>query len=338
MKHFLAIIGGGPAGYTAAEMASRAGKDVILFEQTALGGTCLNVGCIPTKTLLYSAKQYYNAKNAAKYGGEALSAILGVMKVYDTARQYELILDQWEEDLTTQMNTFPVGSTEYELYAEIISQLRQGIENEVANTIFEVIKPFITGELGLKDIPTYVAKAFGVTLSLPVQRAKLGLTVTIADNSGSKGKMWDMDTIYSSYCKAQDKLVDALEQFKQAPSESSFEMIEGWVAYYQMLRASAINMMESIVKSDANRWSDVIVLSALDMTTLPYRLAPAFLNWLITGDDWLFSTAASRVEDKDAMKTDIAAAKESDLEDMLYLDAYVFPLKGSYSWVKKQAE
>ena len=68
MKHFLAIIGGGPAGYTAAEMASRAGKDVILFEQTALGGTCLNVGCIPTKTLLYSAKQYYNAKNATKYG------------------------------------------------------------------------------------------------------------------------------------------------------------------------------------------------------------------------------------------------------------------------------
>ena len=56
MKYFLAIIGGGPAGYTAAEIASKAGKDVVIFEQTALGGTCLNVGCIPTKTLLYSAK------------------------------------------------------------------------------------------------------------------------------------------------------------------------------------------------------------------------------------------------------------------------------------------
>ena len=56
MKHFLAIIGGGPAGYTAAEIASKAGKDVVIFEQNALGGTCLNVGCIPTKTLLYSAK------------------------------------------------------------------------------------------------------------------------------------------------------------------------------------------------------------------------------------------------------------------------------------------
>ena len=71
MKIFLAIIGGGPAGYTAAEVASKAGRDVVLFEQKALGGTCLNVGCIPTKTLLYSAKQYYNATHADKYGVKA---------------------------------------------------------------------------------------------------------------------------------------------------------------------------------------------------------------------------------------------------------------------------
>ena len=67
-KFYLAIIGGGPAGYTAAEKASKAGKDVVLFEQSALGGTCLNVGCIPTKSLLYGAKQYFNATHAQKYG------------------------------------------------------------------------------------------------------------------------------------------------------------------------------------------------------------------------------------------------------------------------------
>ena len=67
-KYFLAIIGGGPAGYTAAERASKAGKDVVLFEQIAVGGTCLNVGCIPTKSLLYGAKQYFNATHAQKYG------------------------------------------------------------------------------------------------------------------------------------------------------------------------------------------------------------------------------------------------------------------------------
>lgn len=64
----LAIIGGGPAGYTAAERASKGGLNVVLFERNALGGVCLNEGCIPTKTLLYSAKLYQQAQCSAKYG------------------------------------------------------------------------------------------------------------------------------------------------------------------------------------------------------------------------------------------------------------------------------
>ena len=68
MKYDLAIIGGGPAGYTAAEIAGRNGIKTILFEKNSLGGVCLNEGCIPTKTLLYSAKVYQSAKDSAKYG------------------------------------------------------------------------------------------------------------------------------------------------------------------------------------------------------------------------------------------------------------------------------
>lgn len=64
----IAIIGGGPAGYTAAERASAGGLNTILFEKNALGGVCLNEGCIPTKTLLYSAKTLDNIKSSAKYG------------------------------------------------------------------------------------------------------------------------------------------------------------------------------------------------------------------------------------------------------------------------------
>lgn len=64
----VAIIGGGPAGYTAAERASANGLKTILFEKSALGGVCLNEGCIPTKTLLYSAKTLDNIKSALKYG------------------------------------------------------------------------------------------------------------------------------------------------------------------------------------------------------------------------------------------------------------------------------
>lgn len=67
MKYQIAIIGGGPAGYTAAETAGKAGLSVVLFEKQSLGGVCLNEGCIPTKTLLYSAKTYDSARHTSKY-------------------------------------------------------------------------------------------------------------------------------------------------------------------------------------------------------------------------------------------------------------------------------
>lgn len=67
MDYQVIIIGGGPAGYTAAEAAGKAGLSVLLIEKQNLGGVCLNEGCIPTKTLLYSAKTYDGAKHASKY-------------------------------------------------------------------------------------------------------------------------------------------------------------------------------------------------------------------------------------------------------------------------------
>lgn len=67
MKYQVIIIGGGPAGYTAAETAGKAGLNVLLIEKNSLGGVCLNEGCIPTKTLLYSAKVYDSARTASKY-------------------------------------------------------------------------------------------------------------------------------------------------------------------------------------------------------------------------------------------------------------------------------
>ena len=62
------IIGGGPAGYVAAERAGNKGLKVVLFEKKAMGGVCLNEGCIPTKALLYSAKLYEHALEGDKFG------------------------------------------------------------------------------------------------------------------------------------------------------------------------------------------------------------------------------------------------------------------------------
>ena len=64
----LIVIGGGPGGYHAAKMAGRAGLKTLLFEKNELGGVCLNEGCIPTKTLLNSAKLYDYAKHGEVYG------------------------------------------------------------------------------------------------------------------------------------------------------------------------------------------------------------------------------------------------------------------------------
>jgi dihydrolipoamide dehydrogenase len=64
----LIIIGGGPAGYVAAERAGHKGLKVLLFEKKSMGGVCLNEGCIPTKTMLYSAKTYENALHGDSYG------------------------------------------------------------------------------------------------------------------------------------------------------------------------------------------------------------------------------------------------------------------------------
>ena len=94
------IIGGGPAGYLAAERLGHQKKKVLLIEEQKLGGTCLNMGCIPTKTLLNSAKLYVHAKEAEKFGvkAEGLS--------YDWN-----VIQNWK--------------------AEVVSKLRGGIEGQM---------------------------------------------------------------------------------------------------------------------------------------------------------------------------------------------------------------
>jgi len=62
------IIGGGPAGYVGALKAARLGAEVIVVEDTEVGGTCLNRGCIPTKTLIASSEILHKVRNSADYG------------------------------------------------------------------------------------------------------------------------------------------------------------------------------------------------------------------------------------------------------------------------------
>ncbi len=77
----LLVVGGGPGGYLCAERAAQNGLKVALFEKRALGGTCLNEGCIPTKTLLNSSKMYRHAKESEAYGVTATGVTFDHAKV-----------------------------------------------------------------------------------------------------------------------------------------------------------------------------------------------------------------------------------------------------------------
>lgn len=81
MQHFeLIVIGGGPGGYVAAIRAAQLGKKVALIERERVGGTCLNHGCIPTKTLYRTAEVLTEAQNAIRYGVHAENVMLDLDK------------------------------------------------------------------------------------------------------------------------------------------------------------------------------------------------------------------------------------------------------------------
>lgn len=79
----LLVVGGGPGGYLCAERAAQGGMKVAVIEKKALGGTCLNEGCIPTKTLLNSSKMYRHAIGSEAFGVTAENVKYDHAKVID---------------------------------------------------------------------------------------------------------------------------------------------------------------------------------------------------------------------------------------------------------------
>lgn len=77
------VVGGGPGGYECAIRLSQNGLKTALVEEAELGGTCLNRGCIPTKTLLHSADIYHDAKNGAPFGVNAGALTFDYAKIIE---------------------------------------------------------------------------------------------------------------------------------------------------------------------------------------------------------------------------------------------------------------
>lgn len=79
----LLVIGSGPGGYVAAIQAAKLGMKTAIIEEGELGGTCLNSGCIPTKTLMHSSNMYYELQSLEKYGLHASEVSFDLEKIIE---------------------------------------------------------------------------------------------------------------------------------------------------------------------------------------------------------------------------------------------------------------
>lgn len=122
----VAIIGGGPAGYTAAIRAGQYGLKVALIEkESKLGGTCLHVGCIPTKSLLFNAEIYDHLKHAAEYGIDGLGE--GKLNWATIQKRKQDIVDKHAKGLNFLMKKNKV--TVFEGHGRLTGPAKDGVHS-----------------------------------------------------------------------------------------------------------------------------------------------------------------------------------------------------------------
>ena len=109
MRYDVMIIGGGPGGYTAANKAAKNGLKTILFEKDKIGGTCLNRGCIPMKSLIQSAHVYKQALEGVIFGVETEKVSLN----------YDLVKERRDN---------------------VVTQLRSGVEKSLKTNKVDIIQ------------------------------------------------------------------------------------------------------------------------------------------------------------------------------------------------------
>ena len=102
MMYDVGIIGSGPAGYTLAIRLAQKGKIVVLFEKKFVGGTCLNFGCIPTKSVLHSCDIYNKLKTCQKFGVNAENVSFDFQKIYE---RKNIVIEKMRKSLEKLMQT-----------------------------------------------------------------------------------------------------------------------------------------------------------------------------------------------------------------------------------------
>lgn len=177
MTYDLGIIGAGPAGYVAAERAGSKGLSTVLFDKQFIGGVCLNEGCIPTKTLLHTAKLYEYAKEGKKYGLE----LDGVS--YDMSRlmkRKEKMVKKLVGGVKSQLKNSNVEMVMNE--ASILEKNAEHIKIQANETVFECrnlllatgSETFFPPITGLKQENVYTNREILQIEKIPEQLAIIG--------------------------------------------------------------------------------------------------------------------------------------------------------------------
>ena len=130
------IIGGGPGGYAAAIRCSQLGLSVALAEQEALGGTCLNWGCIPTKSLLQSADLYQQILDAETFGISVGDVTFDLAKMVDQSRQAAQQLSQGVAQL--------MKKNKVKIFSGEASQLNSNSRNIGGQFAFNTLRLIVT--------------------------------------------------------------------------------------------------------------------------------------------------------------------------------------------------
>ena len=153
----LAIIGAGPAGYEAAVFAAKQGLKTALIEKSELGGTCLNNGCIPTKTLLHTADLYREMTNQADIIGLDYQALSFDMKKMQLHKQD--VIQKLREGIAKLMKMHKVtiikGCAKIVGEHEIAIQSDEKVENIEAKNILISAKEEASKALKLINSSSY---------------------------------------------------------------------------------------------------------------------------------------------------------------------------------------
>lgn len=142
----LIVIGGGPAGYTAAALGAKKGMKTALIEQKAIGGTCLNEGCIPTKTLMHGTELYREAK-----GGEGIGICAGELSCdMEKLQGYkEKVIGELQKGIVMMLKQNKV--TVYQAKGQILETSASGIKVQAGEEVLEGSRALIaSGSIPMK--------------------------------------------------------------------------------------------------------------------------------------------------------------------------------------------